>query len=772
MRHLIATIAAASLACLAANAQDWTGRVTDADGMPLEAASVCLKSPADSSILAYALADKEGLFSIGCGTSPVILSISYIGYVTVERLCSGRNIGTVAMELDAQTMEAAVVKAGRAVQKLTPEGMETLVAGSTLERAGSASDVLKKVPGIIWKDNSYDVYGKGAPVIYINGRIMRDASELDRITSEDIRSIEVISNPGARYDASVKAVVKIFTKKKQGDGLSFDLMGGFQEGKHSSYDGSANWNYRTGGLDIFGTLSAGRSRFAGESGSEMTIHADTLWQQNFTQEFEQQNNSAAVTLGANYVFDDFNSAGFRYNLGTALAEGSSFGNVYNEVFADGAFYDKLVNTVNETTPVDYSHSVNAYYHGRVGKVEVDLNADYTHSSPETVNHYLEHSTSYEDQDFTTTSRSTSDLAAAKLVLSYPLFGGQLSAGAEYTNTARKDDYITTGVLDGAANELYESNIGPFVEYSHALPFGQLLAGLRYEHVSFSYYEAGVRKDNQCRTFGNLFPSVNLVGMAGGVQFSLGYSAKTSRPSYSQLSNTMVYGNRFLWQSGNPYLKHEYIHDISANAVWKFFQLAVDYTDTRDAIFTTVSQVSEETSSVQYVTFDNIKSLKALTLNLYATPHIGIWSGTIGGQMRKQWLDVDYLGGKMKMNNPLCNLVCYNDFNLGKGWIASAGGFVIFKDGDVMNIRIGNTYGSVNASVTKLLLDGRMSIKLGVDDIFKGLAQGVYNYCGMENLYQFSSFDSRRLTLSVKYNFNTARSKYRGTGAGNDEKKRL
>ena len=201
-------------------------------------------------------------------------------------------------------------------------------------------------------------------------------------------------------------------------------------------------------------------------------------------------------------------------LAYALAEGSSFGNVYNEVFADGVFYDKLVNTVNETTPVDYNHSVNAYYHGRIGKVEVDFNADYTHSSPETVNHYLEHSTSYEDQDFTTTSRSTSDLAAAKLVLGYPLFGGQLSAGAEYTNTARKDDYITTGVLNGAANELYESNIGPFVEYSHALPFGQVLAGLRYEHVSFAYYEAGVRKDSQCRTFGNLFPSVN----PGGSRF--------------------------------------------------------------------------------------------------------------------------------------------------------------------------------------------------------------------------------------------------------------
>ena len=151
-------------------AQSYTGTVTTAAGEPLEAAVVCLKSPSDSTVIAYATSGKDGGFAIECKTSPVILNVSYIGFRTMERLCNDRNIGTIAMEADAEMMAASVVKAGRAVQKLTAEGMETLVSGSMLENAGTGSDVLKKVPGIVYKDKSFDVYGKGAPLIYINGR--------------------------------------------------------------------------------------------------------------------------------------------------------------------------------------------------------------------------------------------------------------------------------------------------------------------------------------------------------------------------------------------------------------------------------------------------------------------------------------------------------------------------------------------------------------------------------------------------------------------------
>lgn len=770
MKNILAILVAV-FATLTATGQNYAGKVVTQEGKPLEAAAVCLKSPSDSSVIEYALSGKDGSFTVECTAKPVILSISYIGYRTYERLCEDYSLGTIVLETDNEMMDAAVVKAGRAVQKLTAEGMETLVAGSMLEKAGTGSDALKKVPGIVYKNDSYDVYGKGAPLIYINGRKMLDSTELEHMASEDIKSIEVIANPGARYDASVRAVVKIITKKKQGDGFSFDFMGGYDQGEKASASGNLNLNYRKGGLDIFGTLSASKDYIHGVNGTEMEIKADTLWNQNFDQDFEMDSYGTLGTIGANYVFNPTNSAGFRYSVNSALRDTRTEGMMKSEILADGKLFDRLQNDVLITNPVDYAHSLNTYYHGRTGKLDIDFNVDYTHSTPETVSYYDETSEENEDRRFSTTSRTLNDMIAGKLVLSYPLWGGSFSAGAEYTNTSRTDEYITTGVLDGASNKLYESKIAPFVEYSRRLPFGMLMAGLRYENVSFDYYVADRHMDEQSRAFGNLFPSLNIAGAAGPVQFSLGYSAKTRRPMYSQLSNNMIYGNRFLWQKGNPYLKHEYVHDIMATAVWKFIQFSADFTDRRNAILSTIGQVSEETSSLQYVTYDNFKSVKALTVNIFATPTIGRWSVTAGGQILKQWLTIDYRGGTRKMNKPIFVPVWNNSFDLGKGWTWSLDGWILTK-GDTENNSFDKAFGGVNTAILKTFIDGKLSLRLGVDDVFHTMGNYVRNFCGNQNLLQYSYFNSRRLKFTLKYSFNTANSKYRGTGAGNDEKKRL
>ena len=90
------------------------------------------------------------------------------------------------------------------------------MAGTVLGKMGTAEDVLKHVPSIVKKKDGYEVVGKGTPIIYINGRKMQDISELDNIKSSDIKSVEVIQNLGATYDASVNAVIKIKTIKKKG----------------------------------------------------------------------------------------------------------------------------------------------------------------------------------------------------------------------------------------------------------------------------------------------------------------------------------------------------------------------------------------------------------------------------------------------------------------------------------------------------------------------------------------------------------------------------
>ena len=102
--------------------------------------------------------------------------------------------------------------------------MVTRIKGTILGQSGTAQEMLAKVPGMTLKGEDLEVLGKGTPVFYINGRKIQDKDELKRLRSEEIQSVEVITNPGAEYDATISAVVRIKTVRREGTGFGFDLM--------------------------------------------------------------------------------------------------------------------------------------------------------------------------------------------------------------------------------------------------------------------------------------------------------------------------------------------------------------------------------------------------------------------------------------------------------------------------------------------------------------------------------------------------------------------
>jgi hypothetical protein len=120
-------------------------------------------------------------------------------------------------------LQEVVIRGGLPNTRLKAGSMITRIEGTPLAQSGTLGEMLVMVPGMTGTDDSPEVLGKGSPLIYINGRKMRDASELKRLRSEDIRDVEVINNPGAQYDAQVLAVVRIRTRKQQGEGLNLHL---------------------------------------------------------------------------------------------------------------------------------------------------------------------------------------------------------------------------------------------------------------------------------------------------------------------------------------------------------------------------------------------------------------------------------------------------------------------------------------------------------------------------------------------------------------------
>ena len=179
-----------------------------------------------------------------------IISISFLGVFLPNVMWAQDTISVQSQQL----LDEVVVNSSVPRTKMKGNSIETRIVGSALEHAGNAEDVLAKVGGMMKQGDDLVVIGRGTPVIYVNGRRLTDAGELKRLNSEQIRSVEIINNPGADYDASVTSVVKIKLVRQQGEGLSFDVNGGVRQSLvHGDTDpnGRVNLNYRYKGWDFF-----------------------------------------------------------------------------------------------------------------------------------------------------------------------------------------------------------------------------------------------------------------------------------------------------------------------------------------------------------------------------------------------------------------------------------------------------------------------------------------------------------------------------------------
>ena len=261
MRKVVALILFVWVSSAAFAAGDWHGKVVDQNGEPVAYANVALLSQADSTVLCGITTEEDGTFNIVTNETEGIMMVAMLGYRTVY--LSPVDEAVITLEEDATMLESAVATAVMPKTKLTAEGLQTSVRGSVLEHVGNANDVLAKTPGIIKGQNGIEVIGKGSPLVYINGRKVTDSSELTRLQSNEIQSVEVIMNPGAQYDATVRSVVRIRTVRRQGDGFSFSLDASDAQSlrwkRGNDPFAAINANYRTGGVDLFAGINYARN---------------------------------------------------------------------------------------------------------------------------------------------------------------------------------------------------------------------------------------------------------------------------------------------------------------------------------------------------------------------------------------------------------------------------------------------------------------------------------------------------------------------------------
>ena len=227
-----------------------TGTIIDEQGQPVAYANIAVLNPADSTLLSGGVSNESGYFVVPIDQPNIIARISYIGYKTIYKQCITKELGTIRMQPATYTLGNVTVRGERPQYQMSGRGLTVNVQGTMLSEAGTANDVIALLPSVDRNNGSFKVIGKGTPLIYVNGRLLHNTAELDRLSSKDIASIELDTNPGAKYSATVSAVIHIKTVKKAGDGFSGSGRLWAKQGHYGSTSEQVSLNYRTNGLDI------------------------------------------------------------------------------------------------------------------------------------------------------------------------------------------------------------------------------------------------------------------------------------------------------------------------------------------------------------------------------------------------------------------------------------------------------------------------------------------------------------------------------------------
>ena len=754
---------------ITATAATFTGKVVDELSQPFAFANVVLLNPADSAFVAGTMTDDAGAFSLSALQSSAIVKISYIGYETKCVTATAGELGIIQLQPEAAMLGEVVVKGVRPTYKLTTEGIKTDVDGTLLSKVGTATEVLGNLPGVQKKGDGIEVFGKGTPVIYINGREMRNKSELDQLKSDDIESVELITNPGAKYKADVESVILIKTKRPQGEGFSFEAEANYYQGTNVDIATGINWNYRKGGLDVFGAVWYNDDRWEQKDKIIFDVQADTTWLLDQHLKDKSHSQSLYSSVGVNYVLGDNHSMGVRYDTKWYFKNHDT-GTMIADVMADGQFYDHVENTANYHSTYNMPHTLNAYYNGRVGKLGIDVNLDYMFNKSR--KHQLNNEVSQERDSRIVTAQSMarSQLLAGKLVLSWPVLGGNLQAGTELSRTRRNDEYLNPEqVVPSSVTEQRENNYAFFVEFSRPLPFGSMRLGLRNENVSNDYYSMGERIAEQSRTYHHLFPTVGLQARAGAVQLMLNYSMKIQRPYYWQLTSNVSYGNRFTWESGNPTLKPSINNQVGLMVMWRWMSFMAEYKHVSDHIINVAHEVpgSEATT---LLTRENLDHSHKMRLMLNFNPKFGIYEPQLSLGMIKDWTRIPTPVGTISPKRPVFLIQFNNNIKILPTLTANAS-LDITTRGDMENVSLTRAVFNLYLSLTKTFLNDRLSVKIAGRNLLDAQEKVLLRY-GLRNMCQAQHRDLRELQVTVRYKFNAAQSKYKGTGAGQEERSRL
>ncbi|WP_181306463.1 outer membrane beta-barrel protein [Rufibacter sp. XAAS-G3-1] len=618
-------------ASFAQNAGLLTGMIKDEKGEALSYGTVSLLKMPEASVVNGAGVEVDGTFKMPApAPGSYLLRISALGFAALDTppftVTAGgfsKDFGTMVLKSDSKILKEVTVEAMRPTVVHHPDKMVVSVEGTAMAAGSTALEVLSKAPGVwVDQDGNIQLNGKAGVRMMIDGKLTYLTGKqlqtmLQSMPAENIKDLEIISNPSSKYDAEGNSgIINLNLKRNTQVGMNGSVYTGYQFNGQHGFNTGANVNYKTSRWSSFANVDVSR---------RVNLRTNTMTRV-FNSEkgatyFDQSGDELGVRLvpslraGTDYDFNDRHSIGATANY-TALTWDNAY-DTHTYLRNGDLAENEFIRANNKVDGDYYNITLNGHYVFKIDTLGSSLSADVD---------YVQ----IKDQDnsrFLNTfayPNSTKPALVQNLGSDNPTKYHIYSAKADYTkkflNKSKleagvKTSYVTSDnqlkffFLEGSnqVNDptrsnhfIYQENIyAGYVNYTMNLgTTWSVQTGLRAEHTVSEGYSKTLDQTTP-REYLNFFPSVFVQQkVSDNYQLTYNYSRRINRPNYGSLNPFIFYLDPLTWAQGNPYLRPQYSNSFQVTQTFKnTYILTLGYSKTTDFIAEIPEQNTENNTSV-------------------------------------------------------------------------------------------------------------------------------------------------------------------------------
>lgn len=808
MRKFLSLLVLLALCGVYANAQNITGTVKDAEGKTLTNATVSLLRAKDSSLVKLNVTDKEGTYKFNnIKAGQYLVSIAYVGFAKgysqpfeVKDAATPVTVAAVALSKPQAELSGVTVVAKKPMVEVRAD--KTIVnVENTINAVGNdAMELLRKSPGVLVdKDDNLSLSGKNGVQVYIDGKPTplsgKDLSDyLRTIQSTQVESIELITNPSAKYEAAGNAgIINIRLKKNKSYGTNGSVNAGYNIGTYPKYNAGLSLNNRSKKVNLFGNYNYNKNI------NENFIHlyrtiSDTAFDQHST--ITQHSNTHGFKAGMDYYATAHSTFGIMTNGTLNDNRTGTQGETPITYLPDGKI-DRVLQANNNSTGKRNNINGNLNYRfADTSGHELNVDGDYgwyqIRGDQLQPNLYFDPiaGTLLYQQIYNMLTPSDINMYSLKSDYEQNFKKGRLGLGFKTSyvktdNDFQQYDVLSTGKVkdyDKSNSFDYKENINAgYVNYNRQLKSFMFQLGLRVENtnskgISHSLKNEGgsyVPYDSSFkRNYTDFFPSAAVtLNKDPKNQLTLSYSRRIDRPAYQDLNPFEFKLDAYTYQKGNTQLQPQYTNSFSLTHMFKYFlNTTLSYSHVSNVF---AQLVDTADGSKSFITKKNLADQNLINLNISAPLSFKWYNAFLNINTNYSHYKAN-MGADKVINLQTVNFNFYaqNSFKLTKTLTAELSGFYTSPSIWEGTFKSKSMW-SADAGVQKNIMNGKGTIKATVSDLFLTMRWGATSNYASQVIHANGGWESRLFKVNFTYRFGSSQVKaarQRKTAADEESKR--